>query len=172
MRVMLQVMLGLVLFGSWLNANHCSWGQDLASVGEAAPASPAELRVLFLGDQGGHRPRERFDLVAPIFARRGIQLVYTEAMSDIRLENLKKYHALLVYANIDEIDRESEQAILAYVRQGGGFVPIHSASFCFRNSPDMVKLIGAQFREHGTGVFREQLETEHPINRAYAGFES
>jgi type 1 glutamine amidotransferase len=147
MRVMLQVIMGLVLISGLLSGNR-SWSQDSADHGVSAVTAQAELKVLFLGDQGGHRPRERFDLVAPIFARRGIQLVYTEAMTDIRLENLRQYHALLVYANIDEIDRESEQAILAYVRQGGGFVPIHSASFCFRNSPEMVKLIGAQFREH------------------------
>ena len=140
---------------------------------KAEPAVSEEtLRVLFLGDQGGHRPRERYDWVAPIFARRGIDLTYTEAMSEIRLENLQKYHALLVYANIDEIDGESEQAILAYVRGGGGFVPIHSASFCFRNSEAMVKLIGGQFREHGTGVFRTEEVGDHPINRSYGGFES
>jgi putative membrane-bound dehydrogenase-like protein len=130
------------------------------------------LQVLFLGDQGGHRPRERYELVAPIFQRRGIELTYTESMAEIRLENLQRYQALLVYANIDEIDSEAEQAILTYVRQGGGFVPIHSASFCFRNSAEMVRLIGAQFREHGTGVFRAELATDHPINQAYAGFES
>ena len=172
MRVMLRFLAAVTLVGLCLNAAPSVWSRDNAEEGQSTVDSQTELKVLFLGDQGGHRPRERFDLVAPIFARRGIQLVYTEAMTDIRLENLQKYNALLVYANIDEIDRESEQAILAYVRQGGGFVPIHSASFCFRNSPDMVKLIGAQFREHGTGVFREQLETDHPINQAYAGFES
>lgn len=172
MRVALRVLLGLVLVSQWLTSSNHSWSRDGVEGLHPTAKVEAELKVLFLGDQGGHRPRERFDLVAPIFARRGIQLVYTEAMTDIRLENLQKYNALLVYANIDEIDRESEQAILTYVRQGGGFVPIHSASFCFRNSQDMVKLIGAQFREHGTGVFRTQLETDHPINRSYAGFES
>lgn len=172
MRVMLKVLVGLVLISGLLDSSSHLWSQDVAEAVAPAAQTQAELKVLFLGDQGGHKPRERYDLVAPIFARRGIQLVYTEAMTDIRLENLRKYNALLVYANIDEIDRESEQAILAYVREGGGFVPIHSASFCFRNSTEMVKLIGAQFREHGTGVFRTQLETDHPINRSYTGFES
>lgn len=170
MRSILQFFLALILFGGLNTGMRTSEAtdQDGATVSQTA----SKLKILFLGDQGGHRPRERYDLVAPIFARRGIQMVYTEDMTEIRLEKLSQYNALLVYANIDEIDRESEQAILTYVRQGGGFVPIHSASFCFRNSTEMVKLIGAQFREHGTGVFRAEIEGDHPINRSYTGFES
>ena len=41
-----------------------------------------------------------------------------------------------------------EKAILNYVKNGGGFVPIHCASYCFRNSEEMVKLIGGQFWTH------------------------
>ena len=42
-------------------------------------AAPAEepLRVLFLGDQGHHRPADRFAQLQPVLADRGIELVYT-----------------------------------------------------------------------------------------------
>jgi len=135
-------------------------------------AANKDLNILFLGDQGNHRPKERFDQIKPILARRDITLTYTESLDDMRLEKLKPYDALIVFANIDEIDPAAEQGILQYVRQGGGFVPLHCASFCFRNSSEMVQLIGAQFKQHGTGVFHTEVQSGHPINDGFGGFES
>lgn len=170
--ILLSLGFGGVLSSSRLDAADTPWGESVRT-GEVlfdSVDTETPLRVLFLGDQGGHRPRERYEWVAPVLARRGIELTYTESMDDIRLENLRRYDALLVYANIDEIQPEPEQAILEYVRGGGGFVPIHSASFCFRNSSELVKVIGAQFKEHGGGVFRTELTGDHPINQSYGGF--
>ena len=131
------------------------------------------LRVLFLGDRGSHAPQERFAILEPLMAERGIEITYTESLGDLRRPNLANYAALVLYANIDVIDPEAEQALLDYVRSGGGFVPIHCASYCFRNSPQVVAMIGAQFQRHGTGVFRTEIaETDHPIMRGFGGFES
>lgn len=155
------------------------WGLSTGSSSQAQTDAPAAelhkpvLKVLFLGDQGHHVPKQRYDQVQPAMERRGIDLQYTESLGDMNLANLKSYDALVVYANIDEITPEAEEGILSYVQQGGGFVPLHCASYCFRNSSKMVQLIGAQFKEHGTGVFHTQLaDTDHPINRGYGGFES
>ncbi len=135
--------------------------------------SDTTLRVLFLGDRGHHAPRERFDILQPVLAERGIAMSYTESLGDLRLDTLQQYAALVLYANIDTIDAEAEQGLLDYVRSGGGFVPIHCASYCFRNSPQVVAMIGAQFQRHGTGVFRtEAADTQHPIMRGFGGFES
>ena len=79
----------------------------------------------------------------------------------------------MVYANIDAIDDAAEQGLLEYVRTGGGFVPVHCASYCFRNSPQIVAMIGAQFQQHGTGVFRAEVAApDHPLMRGHGGFES
>src|SRR5688572_8599449 len=46
----------------------------------AAPAfaaEPAKLKVLFLGDNAGHRPADRFKQLQPVFAARGIDMTYT-----------------------------------------------------------------------------------------------
>ena len=43
----------------------------------AADAEDSALRVLFLGDEGLHRPRQRFEILAPALADRGIELDYT-----------------------------------------------------------------------------------------------
>lgn len=133
----------------------------------------AEIEVLFLGDNGHHRPRDRFDQLQPVLAKKGIDLIYTDKPDDLNRRNLSKYKALLLFANIDRISEGQEKALLDYVATGGGFVPIHCATFCFRNSDAMVALMGAQFQRHGTGVFRTEIvEKHHPIMEGFAGFES
>lgn len=86
-------------------------------------------------------------------AKRGIAITYTEDPDDLAPEMLAKYDALIVYANIDRITEAQESALLGYVSGGGGFVPIHCASYCFRNSTAYVDLVGAQFRKHGMAEF-------------------
>ena len=132
-----------------------------------------DLNVLFLGDSGHHEPRARFVLLAPAMTANGIKLTYTENLLDLNAENLRKYDALMLYANIDLIDPPQEKALLDYVAGGGGFVPIHCATFCFRNSNDIVALMGAQFQRHGTGVFRTEIaRPDHPLMQGFGGFES
>ncbi len=138
-----------------------------------ASSQAEDLNVLFLGDRGPHQPRERFVLLEPALSARGIKLTYTEDLKDLNAETLSQYDALLLYANIDKIDAPQEKALLDYVARGGGFVPIHCATFCFRNSDEIVKLMGAQFQRHGTGVFRTEIaDADHPIMNGFGGFES
>ncbi len=139
----------------------------------AGGSHAADIRALFLGDQGSHQPRNRFDELQPALSERGITLEYTDDLSDLTKQNLDRYDALVVYANIDEIDDQYAEAILDYVADGGGFVPLHCASYCFRNQPELVELIGAQFQRHGTGVFQaEVVGTDHELTQGYAGFKS
>jgi hypothetical protein len=49
----------------------------------SVPAADAPLKVLFLGDQGHHKPAERFAQLEPVLATRGIDLVYTENLADL-----------------------------------------------------------------------------------------
>ncbi len=137
----------------------------------ASAAGP--LKVLFLGDAGGHAPAARFRQLEPVFAGRGIALTYTSNVADLNPATLAKYAGLMVYANIETIAPDQEQALLDYVEKGGGYIPVHCASFCFQNSPKLIALTGAQFRSHTTGVFRTTVTApDHPIVRAWTGFES
>src|SRR5207302_1007400 len=138
----------------------------------AAAGDAPKLKVLFLGDQGHHQPVERFRLLQPVLAARGIDVTYTDGAAALDPETLAKYDALLVYANIDTITPEQEKALLDYVASGKGFVPVHCASYCFRNSPRYVELVGAQFQKHGTGTFRTTpAGTDHPVMKDFTGFE-
>ena len=132
-----------------------------------------EINCLFLGDNAGHQPAKRFAELQPALLGRGIKLTYTDKITDLNGENLAKYDALVLYANIDQLADEPAEALFKYVDEGGGFVPLHCASFCFRNQRKLVDLIGAQFKSHGTGVFQAEVaKTDHPITRGYGGFKS
>ncbi|MGE3818150.1 MAG: PVC-type heme-binding CxxCH protein [Isosphaeraceae bacterium] len=135
------------------------------------PGSPTPIKVLFLGDKGHHRPADRARQIIPVLGDRGISITYTENPNDLNPKTLGQYDALLLYANIDRIEPDQEKALLDYVAGGGGFVPLHCASYCFRNAPAVVALIGAQFQRHGTGEFDTQtVDADHPITRGLTPF--
>ncbi|MEI8380434.1 MAG: PVC-type heme-binding CxxCH protein [Planctomycetota bacterium] len=136
-------------------------------------AAPPKLKLLFLGDNGHHQPAVRFKQLQPVMKTRRIELVYSDVMADLNPETLNKYDGLVVYANIDRIEDDQAKALLAYVASGKGFIPLHCASYCFRNNEDVVALIGAQFLRHGTGTFRTVVTApNHPVMKGFKGFES
>ncbi|MBX3441409.1 MAG: ThuA domain-containing protein [Planctomyces sp.] len=145
----------------------------LSASPDAARAADRPLRLLFLGDNAGHRPADRFRDLQPVLAGRGIELVYTDRVADLNAERLGDFDGLVIFANHTEIAPEQEQALLDFVAQGKGFVPLHCASYCFLNSPKYIELVGAQFQSHQAGVFRvQQAAVEHPILKDFGSFES
>ena len=145
----------------------------VAATSVMAADSPARLSVLFLGDQGHHRPAERAAWIKDPLASRGIAITYTEKLDDLNPTNLAKFDALLVYANIGEVSIEQEKAILDYVAGGKGFVPVHCASACFGKNPELVKLMGGRFKSHGTAVFRALIANrEHATMQGFGGFDT
>ena len=144
----------------------------LIAVGSLAQGAEP-IKILFLGDEGHHQPAARFKQLQPIFKQRGIELTYTDKMADLNADTLGKYAGLMIYANTVEINPDQEKALLEYVENGHGLMPLHCASFCFLNSPKYVELVGAQFQRHGTGTFRTQVaKPEHELLKGYKGFES
>lgn len=132
-----------------------------------------KVSVLFLGDRGHHKPADRFADVVAVMAERGITLTYTEELDDLTTDNLARYDALLIYANIEQVSTPQEQAILAYVAGGKGFVPVHCASACFGKNPELVKLMGGRFKSHGGEVFRALITNrDHPTMQGFGGFDT
>ncbi len=139
--------------------------------GAQASAAPANLKVLFLGDRGHHVPGDRAAQLIPVMAGRGIDVTYTEKVDDLNQSTLAKYDVLLLYANIDNIASDQAKALLDYVNNGGGFAPIHCATFCFRNNDEVVALMGGQFLRHGTGEFETKIVAPtHPIMKGIEPF--
>ncbi len=145
----------------------------LLFLGSLRSESEPVLKFLFLGDSGHHQPALRLRTIAPMLLSRGIQLVYTEDVADLDPAILKRYDGLLIYANIDQITKSQENALLDYVEGGGGLFALHCASYCFRNSDRYVDLVGAQFNTHKTGVVRTHIVApDNPVMRGFKGFES
>ena len=115
----------------------------LASRLAAAETKP--LRLLFLGDNGHHRPADRFAQLAPVLAKRGIDLDYSDKVESLDPRALAPYAGIVIYANTTAISPEQERALLEFVESGHGLVALHCASYCFLNSPKYIALVGAQF---------------------------
>ncbi|WP_372638489.1 ThuA domain-containing protein, partial [Fodinibius sp.] len=139
-----------------------------------ADDQPRNIEVLFLGHDSEHHNSAAYaPILSAALAGDGINFSYSEDPGDLNREKLKGYDALLLYANHDKISNSQEQALLEFVANGNGFLPIHSASFCFRNSEDFVDLVGAQFEEHGTGTFTATIvNSNHPVMEGLEEFET
>ena len=111
----------------------------------ASAQKARRLEILFLGDNGHHRPIERVPSIMAALGDKGVNFTYTDKLEDINAANLNKYDALMIYANWDSIPPSVEKDLLAYVASGKGILPIHCASYCFRNSSEYVKMVGGQF---------------------------
>jgi uncharacterized protein len=150
---------------------YCSSGKKATSKTE--PVEARRIEILFLGDKGHHRPADMLPFLMKTLSVKGINFTYTENLNDLNSENLKKYDALMIFANHDQISTEQEKAMMEYVQGGKGLIPIHCASFCFRNSDWYVKAVGGQFKSHGRDTFQtEIIVADHPITKGLKAFRS
>ncbi|RRQ48138.1 dehydrogenase [Maribacter algicola] len=136
--------------------------------------APRRIEMLFLGHSiEHHNSGAYFPILASALTKEGINITYTEDVNDLNPEELSLYDGLIIYANHEEITDAQEKALLDYVREGHAFIPIHSASFCFKNSPEYIDLVGAQFMSHETGTFTAEIvDKEHPITKDLKPFET
>ncbi|MCF0038804.1 PVC-type heme-binding CxxCH protein [Dyadobacter fanqingshengii] len=143
----LSFILGIVLLGC--ASQPSSQNASVKSSSAKSEAGKARrLEILFLGDNGHHKPAERVPQIMAALGPKGFNFTYTDNLNDLNPETLNKYDALMLYANWDSIAPQQAKALLDYVASGKGFIPIHCASYCFRNNPDVVKLMGGQFWRH------------------------
>ncbi len=119
---------------------------------------PRRTEILFLGDNSHHQPRERVANAMAALGKKGINFTYTDRLEDLNTANLNQYDALMIYANWDSLPKPQERALLEYVKSGHGLIPVHCASWCFRNSRAYVDtLVGGQFSRHGMDTIQSRL---------------
>lgn len=135
---------------------------------------PRRIEILFLGHElEHHNSGAYFPILATALTKDGINITYTEDVNDLNSDNLDLYDGLIVYANHESINPTQEKALLNFVSEGNAFIPIHSASFCFKNSPEYIDLVGAQFMEHDTLTFSPSITNkEHPLMTNVSEFEA
>lgn len=135
---------------------------------------PRRLELFFLGHASKHHDSELLaDILRQEYASEGINITYSVDPDELTKEDFRRYDGLIVYANHDSISKAQEKALLDFVASGKGFIPLHSASFCFRNSSDVVALIGGQFKSHGGGTFSAEIvKPDHPAMAGVVPFET
>ena len=133
----------------------------------AADSGP--VRVLFLGHDAEHHPSDLYyPMLSEALGRDAIYFDYVtsveEALGDARY--LGRFDALLLYANHQEIAPAHWKNLKTYVEAGGGFLPIHCASWCFQNEPEFDQLVGGRFAHHQQKVFKvKTVQPGHPAVR-------
>lgn len=135
--------------------------------------TPRRLEILFLGHQNNrsHNSERLADILAKEYFKDGINITFTTRPDDLNEEKLSNYDGLIVYANHDTISASQEKALLGFVKSGKGFIPLHSASWCFRNSGEVVEMIGGQFKSHKYDSFPAVItQAEHPVMKGIASF--
>ncbi|MCC8424376.1 PVC-type heme-binding CxxCH protein [Mucilaginibacter sp. UR6-11] len=135
-------------------------------------APPHRLEILFLGHTATHHLSDKLaEIVQQSFFKDGINITYTTNPDDLNEATLSKYDGLMLYANYDTISKSQEQALLQFVKSGKGFIPVHCASYCFRNSDEVVKMIGGQFSTHKTDTFKMVIiDKNHPVMKGVNAF--
>lgn len=129
-----------------------------------AADAPRRLEILFLGDDRGHKPIERYRVLKQALGPQGFNLTFVEDLGKITRPNLELYDALIVYAN-HESDKVPE-AILPWVKDGGALVALHSACGNFHPSKEWFDLVGGRFQSHEGHVFSPKtIDANHPITR-------
>ncbi len=143
---------------------------------ESLEGPPPRVHVLFLGDRGHHQPAERLGSVWGVLAREGVAVEWEEELAGVTAERLADFDCLMVYANQPSHSKappEFMEAVLGFVRGGGGLVALHCASGCFSETDAWLDLVGARFLSHGAEIFSQQVVLpEHPIVAGWEAFES
>jgi len=138
----------------------------------SVPPDARRLEILFLGHNSDHHNSSQLaDILAKEFFNEGFNFTYTTNPDDLNKEKLSHYDVLVLYANHDSIGNSQATALLDFVKQGKGFVPLHCASHCFRNNAEVVRLIGGQFSKHGQDSFPSfTVQPDHPVMREVKPF--
>ena len=138
----------------------------VSAAGLSAFAAEGPIRVLFLGHKSEHHNSNLYyPMLQQALGREAIYFDYATSVEEA-LGNagfLRRFDALLLYANHAEIQPDQWRNLLSFVEEGGGFVPVHCASWCFANEPDYGRLVGGRFKSHRSGVFPVRtIRPDHP----------
>jgi uncharacterized protein len=131
---------------------------SIALLAATLTASPSHAerwpnRILYFTHSAGYRheviPTSQGVLKEIGENSRAFEMTATEDVSVFTAENLRHYAAVIFFTT-GELPMSDAQkgALLAFVRSGGGFIGVHSASDTFYLWPEYGKLIGGYFNEH------------------------
>jgi len=124
----------------------------------AATAPGRPIKVLFLApeEQTPHDPVKMITAIAPVLARRGIQLTYATKLEAIEPARLAYYDAVVVYGDKLALTPAQEKAVTDFVDAGHGLVALHAAG--------ELPLVGARVQSEGGSEFTAEIvQPSNPV---------
>jgi type 1 glutamine amidotransferase len=142
----------------------------------AAAAQSASPRILLFSKTAGYRHASIEPAVAALTRlaeEHGVVAEATEDASVFHPGELSRFAAVVfLLTSEDVLDEAQQSAFTAYIRAGGGFVGIHSASDTEYDWPWYGRLVGAYFNGHPDGVRTGRLLVHDPRTPATSGLPS
>jgi uncharacterized protein len=158
-------------FVVWLWIVVAAWGCAPSAAGIAAPVSQ-RFAVLVFTKTAGFRHESIPAGIASIGALgrdQGFAVVNTEDAAVFTDENLANYR-VIIFLNTsgDILNADQQAAFERFVRKGGGFVGIHSATDTEYDWPWYGNLVGAYFQSHPSiqRATARVVDSSHPSTRS------
>jgi uncharacterized protein len=111
-----------------------------------------DARLLYFTRSAGYRHEvipTSLAVLRELGARNAFTITSTEEVAAFTPENLRRYRAVMFFTTGElPMNTAQKAALLDFVRSGGGFIGVHSATDTFYEWPDYGKLIGGYFNEH------------------------
>lgn len=139
----------------------------------AEEAGGGKTRILLV-QGGGHDWKAHFQILADLLAKTGdFEVAQTEDLDDLKADRIGKYNVVLFYGSgQDFANAEQEKGLCDFVRGGGAYAGIHSATDSFKKSDAYWELVGGRFAGHGGGKFPVVIhDKDHPITAPLEDFE-
>lgn len=140
-----------------------------------------KINLLLLSGKGNHEWQKTTPKLLEIFKETGLFSVsVTERPDTLTEQSLKTFQLIVSNWNaFPERSRqwpaETEKAMIDFVKKGGGFVFVHSASSTHYDWPEFQQLAGGTWGEstrHGKiNPFQVEFsKTDHPVTKGFANF--
>jgi type 1 glutamine amidotransferase len=124
----------------------------LVAGASAGAAAPAQLRILLFTKTAAFRHDSiptAIQTIRELGAGVGIEVDATEEAGAFSDDGLRRYDVVVFLLTTGDVLDDGEQAAFQrYIRSGGGFVGVHSASDTEHDWPWYGGLVGAYFRAH------------------------
>ena len=138
-----------------------------------AGAGAGKVKVLMV-QGGGHDWKTHLSMLADILTKTGdFEVVLSQDLNELTAERIARYDVVLFYGSGQNFETpEQEKGLCDFVRGGGGYAGIHSASDSFKKSDAYWELVGGRFAGHGSGTFTVYVhDKDHPITAPLTDFE-
>lgn len=115
-------------------------------------AQDRSARLLYFTHSAGYRrdviPASR-DILKQIGARAGFEVAASEDVAVFTPENLQRYGAVMFFTTGElPMNNAQQHAFTDFIRSGGGFLGVHSATDTFYRWPEYLRVIGGYFDQH------------------------